>query len=72
MNSELENRNKQIKKKLIDLDMSQKELAAMIPVAPAYLNDVLSGRKTGKKYEAQIFQILSEEERHRKSKKFIG
>ncbi len=68
MNSELENRNKQIKKKLIDLDMSQKELAAKLPVAPAYLNDVLSGRKTGKKYEARILQILSEEERRKKDK----
>lgn len=72
MTSELEKRNKQIKKKLIDLDMSQKTLAAMIGIAPAYLNDVLSGRKSGKKYEDRIIQILSDEEQRRKGKKSIG
>ncbi len=72
MTSEIEQRNKQIKKKLIDLDMNQKTLAALIGIAPAYLNDVLSGRKSGKKYEAQIMQILSDEENRRKVKKISG
>jgi len=72
MISELKERNKQIKKKLIDLDMNQKTFAAMIGIAPAYLNDVLSGRKSGKKYEARMLQILSEVEQRRHGKKSIG
>lgn len=68
MIDDLKNRNKLIKKKLIDLEMSQKTLADKLGTKPAYLNDVLSGRKSGKKYEEQIFKILADEEQLRKGK----
>lgn len=60
MSVDLKLRNKQIRKRLIDIDMKQNELAHRVGIDPRYLNDILTGRKSGKKYEDQIFQILDE------------
>ena len=68
MERDMEARNKSIKKRLIDLELKQKELAALAGMPPAYLNDMLQGRKSGRKYEERILAILAELEARRRSR----
>lgn len=49
---------KKIKKRLVDLDMTQRDLAAMIGVHEVYLTRILKGQRTGAKYKKQIAEIL--------------
>ena len=51
-------RSKYVCKKLIDLEMNQRELAAMVPMRYQYLNDILQGKRSGAKYWRRIMEIL--------------
>lgn len=49
---------KQIKKRLIDKDMTASELAGVLGTTPQYLNKILHGERSGEKYIEAICQIL--------------
>lgn len=49
---------KQIKKKLIDNDMTAAQLAQALGTTPQYLNKILHGERSGEKYIEKIRQIL--------------
>ena len=49
---------KLVKKRLIDLGMTQAELAEMIGVGRPYICRILTGDRSGKKYKADIERIL--------------
>lgn len=48
----------EVKKKLVELNMTQRELAKKLQMNENYLTDILSGRRSGKKYKAKIIEIL--------------
>ncbi len=51
---------KQIKKKLIDNDMTAAQLAdAPLGTTPQYLNKILHGERSGEKYIEKIKQLLN-------------
>lgn len=54
----LSNFGKQVKIRLIELDMTQVELADMLGIKKQYLTRILSGERTGRKYLASIMEIL--------------
>lgn len=47
-----------VKKRLIDLNMTQRELSSEIGVNENYLTDILNGRRSGKKYKNLIVERL--------------
>lgn len=49
---------KLMKKRLIDLDMSQVELAAMLGVNKNYITRIMTGERSGTKYRKAIAEIL--------------
>ena len=49
---------KVVKKKLIDKDMTQAQLAAMIGCGNQYLHKILVGERSGDKYKEEISVIL--------------
>ena len=49
----------QVKQKLIELNMTQRELAKKIGVNENYLSAILNGRRPGKKYKSSIYQLLN-------------
>lgn len=49
---------KQIKKGLIDKDMTASELADVLGTTPQYLNKILHGERSGEKYMEAICHIL--------------
>lgn len=49
---------KQVKKRLVDLDMTQVQLAAEIGISKQYLTTILSGRRSGKTYLNKINAVL--------------
>lgn len=49
---------KLIKKKLIDRNMTAKELADALGTTPQYLNKILHGERSGEKYIQAIKEIL--------------
>lgn len=49
---------KQIKKKLIDKNMTAKQLADALGTTPQYLNKILHGERSGEKYIEAIKSIL--------------
>lgn len=49
---------KMIKKKLIDRNMTTTQLAACVGTTPQYMNHILHGKRSGKKYLAAIAKIL--------------
>lgn len=51
-----------IKNRLMQLNMTQKELAEKLDVAVSYLTDILRGRRAGSKYMDKIYCILGIEE----------
>lgn len=51
-------REKLVKKKLIDVDMTQRELACKIGVHETFLTNMLKGRKVGEKYWLKIALVL--------------
>ena len=58
-----------IKKALIDKEMTQVELANKLGVDPRYINHIIHGERSGKKYIGDIFQIL---ELNKEEKGFIS
>lgn len=57
---------KKIKKRLVDLDMTQRQLAASLGVNPVYITKIMNGSRTGAKYREQITEILKMDELHRR------
>lgn len=49
---------KQIKKKLIDRNMTAKQLAELLGTTPQYLNMIIHGDRSGDKYIEEIKKIL--------------
>lgn len=49
---------KQVKKRLIDRGMTQKDLADQLGTTPQYLNKILHGERSGKKYQESIRALL--------------
>lgn len=59
---------KDIKKKLVDIDMSQVELAERVGTTKSYLSQVMRGDRSGAKYLIAICDILDlDPERYRAS-----
>lgn len=49
---------KEIKKKLIDKEMTQVELANQLGVTKQYITKIITGTRTGEKYLCRIGDIL--------------
>lgn len=49
---------KQVKKRLIDRGMTQKDLADQLGTTPQYLNKILHGERSGKKYQESMRELL--------------
>ena len=49
---------KEIKKRMIDLDMNQKDLAEAINVTPSYISDVFRGARSGVKIKRKICKTV--------------
>ena len=49
---------KKVRKKLIDRNMTQVELAALLGCNKQYLYKILTGERSGKKYIGEIARIL--------------
>lgn len=49
---------KEVKKRLIDLDMTQVELASMLGIKKQYITKILCGERKGSKYIKEISKIL--------------
>lgn len=48
----------EVKKKLIELDMTQREFSKQIGINENYLTDILKGRRAGTKYRSKIIKKL--------------
>lgn len=53
---------KKVKKRLIDLGMSSKELAEKLQVDPRYVSKIIRGERSGLKYRNRIGKILKMED----------
>lgn len=49
---------RKVKKRLIDKDMTQAELADLLGCSRQYINNILYGRKDGGEYRKRIAEIL--------------
>ncbi len=49
---------KNIKHRLVELDMKQDELARQVGTSPQYINHIMYGERTGDKYIEKIRRIL--------------
>lgn len=49
---------KRVKKQLIELEMTQRDLAKKVGVHENYLTDILNGRRSGEKYKEKIQKII--------------
>ena len=49
---------KEIKVRLIEMDMKQGELAELVGTSPQYINHIMYGERTGEMYLDQIRKIL--------------
>ncbi len=54
---------KKIKKRLIDINMTQRELAYAVGMRESYLCDILKGLKAGTKYLDKIYEVLDMREK---------
>ena len=50
---------KRIKKRLIDLNMTQVELAQQLGISKQYMRRIISGDRSGKTYRERIEEILN-------------
>lgn len=50
--------SKRVRKRLIDLNMTQRELAEKVGMNERFLTDVLAGRRPGIKYADKIYEVL--------------
>ena len=53
-----------IKKALIDKGMTQVQLADQLGVNPRYINHIIHGERSGRKYMSEIIRILELNERN--------
>ena len=51
---------REIKKRMIDLGLSQRELARRVPMRYQYLNKMLQGEKSGNKYWPRVMEVLDD------------
>lgn len=49
---------KKVRKRLIDMNMTQVELAAMLGIKKQYVYKILYGERSGRKYMDKIAEIL--------------
>ncbi len=49
---------KQVKRRLIDVGMTSKELAQLLKIKPQYLSLICTGKRSGIKYRRKIMDIL--------------
>lgn len=49
---------KEMKRRLLELEMSQEELASLVGTSPQYINHIIYGERSGEKYLDSIEQIL--------------
>ncbi|MDE7063368.1 MAG: helix-turn-helix domain-containing protein [Lachnospiraceae bacterium] len=49
---------KTIKLRLVELEMSQEELASMVGTTPQYINHIIYGERSGEKYIEEIKRVL--------------
>lgn len=47
-----------VKKRLIELNMTQRQLAETVGIGEVYLNVVLHGERSGRKYKQAIIEYL--------------
>lgn len=52
---------KRVRKRLIDLEMKQTELAGMLGISPQALSRMLKGERTDRRYREEIIRILGME-----------
>lgn len=50
---------KEIKRRLVELEMSQADLAAEIGTSPQYINHIIFGERSGEKYIEDICRVLN-------------
>ncbi len=58
---------KKIVKRLVDLNQTQVWLCEKVGVSKVYLNFILHGERSGKKYMAKIFEVLGLDEDEQQS-----
>lgn len=61
MKNELTDYGKQIRKELVEKNMTQRELAGKVGCTSQYLHKILVGERSGEKYSEKIKQVLSME-----------
>lgn len=49
---------RKVRKRLIDMNMTQVELAALLGCNKQYLHKILTGERSGRKYVGEISRIL--------------
>lgn len=49
---------KKVKRRLIDVGMTSRELAALLNIKPEYLSLICTGKRSGIKYRRKIMEIL--------------
>lgn len=49
---------KDVKMRLIELEMRQEELAKIVGTSPQYINHIMYGERTGDKYKEKIRKTL--------------
>ncbi len=49
---------KKVKRRLIDVGMTSRELAALLNIKPQYLSQICTGKRSGIKYRRKIMEIL--------------
>lgn len=49
---------KRVKRRLLDVGMTSKELAGLLKIKPQYLSQICTGRRSGIKYRRKIMEIL--------------
>lgn len=49
---------KEIKRRLLELEMSQDELARAVGTSPQYVNHIIYGERSGEKYMEEIRRVL--------------
>lgn len=60
MKNDISEFGKQIKIRLIELNMTQRTLAKKVGVNENYLTDIVNGRRSGKTYRSAIMNVLYE------------
>ena len=49
---------KKVKRRLLDVGMTSRELAELLNVRPRYISSICTGRRSGIKYRRKIMEIL--------------